>query len=49
MNKVGRNTEIEDKAIELVMNYERENSPEDCHNKSVGYDVKCSNKIIEVK
>lgn len=46
---MGRNTEIEDKAIKLVMHYERENNPEDCHNKSVGYDVKCSNKIIEVK
>ena len=46
---MGRNLEVENKAIKFVMNYEEENNPEDCHNKSVGYDIKCLNKIIEVK
>lgn len=46
---MGRNTEIEDKAIKIVMAYERENNPSDRHNDRVGYDIKCSNKIIEVK
>lgn len=48
---MGKNTEVEAKAIKYVMEYEKKNnnSPVDCHNDRIGYDIKCSNKIIEVK
>mgnify|MGYP003968250467 CR=1 FL=1 len=46
---MGRNTIIEDKAIKFVLDYEKDNSPEVCKHRGVGYDVNCSDKIIEVK
>ena len=49
---MGRNTKTEQKAIKLVIDYESKNyknNPRDCHNERKGYDIECSNKIIEVK
>lgn len=46
---MGKNTDIEAKAIRLVMDYEKNNEPIDCHKERNGYDIKCRDKIIEVK
>lgn len=46
---MGRNTEVEARAIELVLAYEKENEPVAVHKAGLGYDVKCRDKVIEVK
>lgn len=46
---MGRNTIVEDKAIKYVLDYEKDNSPDVCKHKGVGYDISCSDKVIEVK
>ncbi len=46
---MGKNEEVERLAIALVMKYEQGNHPVDCHGKGVGYDIKCDDKVIEVK
>jgi len=46
---MARNLEVENKAIEYVLELEKNNNPIDCHQKSVGFDVECDDKIIEIK